>query len=526
MLRRWLSFWVALLLLPVTPAFADVSLAFAVSPHEFLPGETVHLYITSSQAGPVDLVAVNAQGQVSATILDQKEIAAGANDFSWDGMVSGVALPAGAYSLQLTQEDMTVDMDITILGDGAAPAPQAQTQSSIDLVSDPQNEGEVAGADKAADADEAAGADETAASAPVESAMMTPAYMSTYTLPEKHKNCYWCTPMDIHDEEAVWGMLTAPVTILDGEQKEQVIIRKEPNNDSEGVGVVTCTSQSVHVLETRDDGWTLIECYSSSFHDSKVKAWNAFVMGYVPTKKLKTKEPRTDYGIVIDKLTQELYMFKEGHLFTTLMVSTGKYEPEAKKLQPYNETRSGEFLFVSRVGEFRSDNLFCSLAIRFNSGDLLHEVPHVKNADGSKNYKNTEPKLGTRASHGCIRVQRLKNEEGINMTWIWDNLKLNTKMVIWEDYAGRQMEYPDLNQRLYYNPNGGSNYHAADNCKGVKDEYLPLAGSFTYGELNDEKYKKLTPCPYCNPLRSISEIDEINELHKTQSPGMIPQPEK
>jgi len=325
--------------------------------------------------------------------------------------------------------------------------------------------------------------------------------------------------MDIRDEEAVWAMLTAPITIVEGEQKKQVVLRARPDNDAEGVGVVTCASQSIHVLENLDNGWSLVETYSSSFHDSKVKAWNAFVIGYIPTDRLKTKQPNTDYGMLIDKLTQEIYIFREGKFFTKLLISTGLYNEK----QPYNETRSGEFLIVSRVGEFRSDNMFCSMALRFNSGDLLHEVPHVKNADGSKNYKNTEFKLGTRASHGCVRVQRRRNEDGINMSWLWDNIKVNTKLAIWEDFAGRQMDYPDPSMPLYYNPNGGSNFHSTANCSGVRNEYLPLAGMFTYGELRVGEHAKLTPCVYCTPPRSPEEIDAINEIHKTQSPGMVPQ---
>lgn len=66
--------------------------------------------------------------------------------------------------------------------------------------------------------------------------------------------------------------------------------------------------------------------------------------------------------MVIDKLTQTLYLFKEGHLYSTLLVSTGL----ANERQPYNETRSGEFLIVSRVGDFNSDNMICAKALRFN----------------------------------------------------------------------------------------------------------------------------------------------------------------
>ena len=258
--------------------------------------------------------------------------------------------------------------------------------------------------------------------------------------------------------------------------------------------------------------------HSSSFHDSKVKAWNKFVTGYLKESQLKTYTPRTDYGMVVDKLTQKLYIFKDGALFTTLAVSTGLYNER----QPYNETRSGEFLIISRTGDFKSDNLICAKALRFNGGDLLHEVPHVLNADGSKNYKNCEPKLGTRASHGCIRVQRLKNAESINMTWIWNNIKVGTKMVVWEDYQGRQIPVPKDDTPLYYNANGGSNYHSTANCNGVKEKYLPLT-AFTYGELDTGDYADLTVCSYCYPPLRKGEIEQINQEHLVSSPGMVPQ---
>ena len=351
---------------------------------------------------------------------------------------------------------------------------------------------------------------------PAEKAVITPAHESTHN--PQHKNCYWCTPMDITDEEAVWNMLIAPIQVVNVKQKEQVILYAEPSEKSDRIGVVTGASQAVHVLETLSNGWTLVETYSSSFHDSKVKAWNKFVTGYIKTDLLKTYTPRTDYGMVVDKLTQRLYIFKEGKLFTTLLVSTGLYNER----QPYNETRSGEFLIISRTGDFKSDNLICAKALRFNGGDLLHEVPHVLNADGSKNYKNCEPKLGTRASHGCIRVQRLKNSDGINMTWVWNNIKVGTKMVVWEDYAGRQLDIPDASTPVYYNPNGGSNYHADQNCSGVRTTYLPLT-AFTYGELESGKYAKLTPCSYCTPPMRASEYEKLNEMYLTTSPGMVPQ---
>ena len=322
--------------------------------------------------------------------------------------------------------------------------------------------------------------------------------------------CYWETPMDIRDEAAVWAMLTAPITVVDGEQTEQAVLYAEPSEDAEAVADVTCYSQGVHVLDTLSDGWSLVECYSSSFHDSKIKAWNQLSRGYIKTGRLTVREVKNTYGIIVDKMTQRLYVFKEGALYDVLKVSTGLINDE----QPFNETRSGEFILCSRTGAFASGNLTCGLAIRFNAGDLLHEVPHKQREGGKKDYSFCEPQLGQRASHGCIRVQRLRTSKGLNMQWIWDTMKkeLGTRIVIWEDWKGRELPYPDDQSQVYYNPNKGKNYHAAETCYSVKDEFLPLA-AFSYWELDLESYAGLTPCDYCNPPLRHAEIDEINRLY-------------
>ncbi len=58
------------------------------------------------------------------------------------------------------------------------------------------------------------------------------------------------------------------------------------------------------------------------------------------------------------------------------------------------------------------------------------------------------------------------------------------------------------NTILYYNPNGGEYYHFDANCRNVGSKNRPLAGQFTYAEINDEPYSKLKPCNVCGaPLR-------------------------
>ncbi len=496
MLRKFLALVTALLLLCTAAPAENLP---SVQECIYTPGEKTVIRYTLPQLSTISL-AVMQGDTVVADILTNRKMIAGNHALELDENFFTDAM-TGDYSLVLTVDG--AEYSAPFMTEGSAAPVIVPTETPVP-------------APEATEAPAVVIPTETPAPQVNMNSVITPAYESEYH--PNHKNCYWCTPMDITDEEAVWNMLIAPVKVIDAKQKEQVILYAEPSTDSEKIGVVTGTSQAVHVLEETGNGWVKVETYSSSFHDSKVKAWNKFVTGYLKESQLKTYTPRTDYGMVVDKLTQKLYIFKDGALFTTLAVSTGLYNES----QPYNETRSGEFLIISRTGDFKSDNLICAKALRFNGGDLLHEVPHVLNADGSKNYKNCEPKLGTRASHGCIRVQRLKNAEGINMTWIWNNIKVGTKMVVWEDYQGRQIDIPSADTPLYYNANGGSNYHSTAYCNGVKDKYLPLA-AFTYGELDSGEYAELTKCSYCQPPLRVSEIEAINEEHLTSSPGMVPQ---
>jgi len=320
--------------------------------------------------------------------------------------------------------------------------------------------------------------------------------------------CYWETPMDPLDEEACWAMLTAPMTVLRGDPRSQVTLRAEPDADSAAIGEVTCASQGVHVLEDVGNGWTRIECYSSSFEGSRTKAWNALLTGYVKTELLTEKQPKTKYAFLVDKLDQRLYLYEEGKLLDVLAVSTG-LPTEGKA---YNETRSGEYILWSLSGAFEDGNTVCNYGIRYNHGDLLHELPHT----GKDNYGYTEPKLGSRASHGCIRVQRKRTEKGVNMRWIWNALydgQVNSRLVIWEDWPGRAIPLPEADTPLYYNPQGGTNYHDSPTCYGVKDRYEPMTG-FTYGELTASPYDELTACPYCVPPRRTEDIEEINRAHQ------------
>ena len=99
-----------------------------------------------------------------------------------------------------------------------------------------------------------------------------------------------------------------------------------------------------------------------------------------------------------------------------------------------------------------------------------------------------------------------------NMGWIYGRIKSKSKVkiVIWEDWQGRQLPIPSDDTVLYYNPNKGANYHSSPYCRMVREKFLPLT-EFTYGELDEKPFSKLTPCPGCAPMPRREKIDEINE---------------
>lgn len=334
--------------------------------------------------------------------------------------------------------------------------------------------------------------------------------------------CFWTLPVEQMNEAAIWSVMIQPMVVIDGGQKEQYLLRKTPNESTERNNVIaeiTCASQGVHVIEHLDNGWSLIEAYNSSYGDSYNKRGHHgfgytddLVQGYVKTSLLKTVTPRTDYGLLIDKLYQKMYIFSNGNCIGELKVSTGLNN----ETQSWNETPSGEYIMISRMGGFPAGNLWCSYGMRINDGCAIHEVPYIGNGETPVNlrdYSSTNSQLGKKASHGCIRVQREKNDQGQNIKWLWENIKVGTKVLIWDD-TGRYMMYPSDDMPLYYNPNNGKYYHEDQYCSSVKNRYLPLC-EINYGRL-DTEFNHLEPCIRCAKIMKKSEIDGLNKSNNTK----------
>lgn len=313
----------------------------------------------------------------------------------------------------------------------------------------------------------------------------------------------WFGEFDPLDEETAWARLMEDITVLNVNNNEKVYLSDGPNGSrkttDEHRGFFYGESVAVRVLDEQD-GWTKIEAYNDC---------DELEVGWVRPGRLKTVTPNQEYGLIVDKMTQRLYIYKEGKLLTTLLISTGT---TSGSNSDYNETASGEFLLCSATGGFWSGNLWCDQAIRFNGGDLLHLVPAIVSSDGTvKDYSICESALGSRASHGCIRVQRVANEDGYNHQWIWDNLrsKKNVKLIVWDD-DGRKLERLDDSESVYYNPDGGKKYHAAARCSSVRSVYLPMT-AISYGELTRYPYTQLTPCGTCGAPERPETVDAWND---------------
>ena len=545
MRRWWVLALLAVILLCGGTQAESPEMWISVSGTEVVPGNAVIVSMMIPQDGECSIRILDGEDRIVSTVTENRPVTEGYNAFYWNGTWQGIACPEGRWRMVLEAAGKTAETPVTIgrmipclIGPGLTES-EVQTGKNVAVVFSATEAGRVNvslcqnGTETAAYSMKAETGDgeivfpaavvpgeyeavltltreDGTSSVPVKLALTVKApateFSAVYTSPQAGRDLTlngWTVPMDITDEDAVWQALMAPVTVVDdgksSDQRRQMVIRKEPSRDSEGVGVVTMISQGVHVLEKGED-WSLIECYSSSFKDSAVLNWNVLVQGYVPTGALREVTPDPTIGIVVDKLTQRLYIFRDGKLFSTLLVSTGRMNSR----QPYNETRSGEYLLVSRVGGFLSDNYYCPMGIRFNAGDMLHEVPYIQR---NMDYSTTEPMLGSKYSHGCIRVQRKANPEGVNMKWIWNNYRRNTKILIWEDWQGRQIPIPDDDTVFYRNARKNNYYHSSKDCS---DLGTRNPQEITYAELSEGAGEKLAACPYCGPLPRRNELEAVN----------------
>ncbi len=220
------------------------------------------------------------------------------------------------------------------------------------------------------------------------------------------------------DEASVWAAITAPVTVVDIGALQHQNIFSQPSETSASLGVVHGQTAGLEVLETGIGGFARVR--AARHGDGE------FVTGFVPQKKLKTIIPDTRYGLLIDKGRQKLLVYERGKLIGELAVSTGIYVPPG---DDSFDTLAGAFLTEDRIAQFSSEGFRYNSAIRIDGGNLIHETGHKLNV-GKPDYSEQRQTLGTKASHGCVRVDNRLSPETLSAWWLYTNLPRNTKVLV------------------------------------------------------------------------------------------------
>ncbi|MCL1795418.1 MAG: hypothetical protein FWG37_00865 [Clostridia bacterium] len=274
---------------------------------------------------------------------------------------------------------------------------------------------------------------------------------------DAHGRNYWTMAPGETDNATIWEMLTQPITVYNNGHigaSGHTYLMENPDGTGKRIAQIHGLSQGLHVIGSENEhGYVLVEAFSNydlvyqpRSAEDREKA-RELKQGYIEAKYLQRVEVNQEIGLVVDKLSQRMYVFVSGIRVTELIISTGF--PGANGERMYRETIPGEFITVSYPGGFFSNEIFSDLGIRYNGGSLLHEVPCVFDARGRRQYSQFEKLLGTKASAGCIRIQRTRNPDGFYHRRLFHLLRNgdaenqpNYKIIIWDDLG--RIDTPDV----------------------------------------------------------------------------------
>lgn len=219
-------------------------------------------------------------------------------------------------------------------------------------------------------------------------------------------------------DETIWAMMQAPAVIVSvGGATAHQNIYAEPSKKSTVLGTLHNVSQCVEVLALEGD-WV------------RIAAWNhedgSYTEGYVQRARLSRVVPDDQYGVLVDKQTQTLTVYEYGKPIAVIPVSTGL----ADATHPFRETAAGSFLTETRIGNFAQSGYRYRYVIRYDGGNLLHSIGY-KLINSRMDFTEQLPKLGQKASHGCIRLPC--GDTGLpNAYWLYTHLPPRTRILIIE----------------------------------------------------------------------------------------------
>lgn len=192
--------------------------------------------------------------------------------------------------------------------------------------------------------------------------------------------------------------------VINAGETERINIRQYASSSSAVIGSAYGSLSEVKVLEGEGDYYYIETLDYDSGNN---------VRGYVPRPLVKTVTPTGPYNIYVNKSKQRVYIFNGQTIVKEFICSTGKDE---------TPTLSGRFLTGSKGSLFyASDSSICYYWTRINNNYLFHSV--IYDLDGYP-IQSEYDKLGSKASHGCIRLPI------DDAKWIQDNIPYGTLVTI------------------------------------------------------------------------------------------------
>lgn len=217
----------------------------------------------------------------------------------------------------------------------------------------------------------------------------------------------------------LWAWMQQPITVSTLKNLSHQKLYAAPDRRSKSPGTIHGQSQGVQVLEPPANGWVKVGAYT---HES-----GAWTEGYVQADRLTTIPPQGDYGLLLDKQAQTLAVFYQGERLATFSISTGL----ARKGHPEYETPAGMYLTLEHMQDYSLAGNNYDHVIRYDGGNLLHQCAY-RMRQGWRDYTEQAELLGSKASHGCIRLP-YDGADGFTAYWLWTHVPYGTKLIIWEE---------------------------------------------------------------------------------------------
>lgn len=265
------------------------------------------------------------------------------------------------------------------------------------------------------------------------------------------------------DENEIRKAMIAPLAVVDIGELGHESIYDAPNGKK--IGHVHGQTAGLMILKLNDNGYAKVGAFATED--------GSYIEGYIKQEKLKMLKPNPRYCILVNKLDQTMSVYEANEkeesglcLLGQISISTGLMV----KNKLFQETRAGAFFTRTRLACFTSYGYRYDYPIRIDGGNLLHEAGHKIN-NNQKNFSDQVPLLGSKNSHGCIRIDPV-GKNGLNAFWLWQHLPRNTKVLVMDDpnvRMSRLKELDGISEEVFPTPSQ-SNLHTNPSSFLVKDE--------------------------------------------------------